>query len=53
MKIPTSGGIDGTDGILGDRGLYIKEAEHGRAVHCDTADSGPLREDGVEAGGMG
>ena len=34
-------------------GLYLKEEEHGCAVHCDAANYGPLQEDGAEAGGLG
>ena len=28
--------------IYRDPGIHHKEAEHGRAVHCDATDSGPL-----------
>ena len=41
----------GGGGIQGDRGLYLKEAEHGRTIYCNAADSGPLQEDSAEARG--
>ena len=47
MGIPTTGGIDGGGGIWGDRGLHLKESENVRAIHCDEANYGPLREDGA------
>ena len=39
--------------LQGDWGLHPKEEEHGRAINYDATNSGPLREDGVEAGGLG
>ena len=36
------GGSNGGSRLRGDRNIHHKEVEHGRAVYCDTTDSGPL-----------
>ena len=53
MGVPTAVDSDGGGGFLGDGGLCPKEAEYGRPFHRDAANSGPLRKDGAEAGGLG
>ena len=53
LGITNAGFSNGGGGILGDRGLYPKEAEHGHAVNYDMSDSGTLQEDGAEARKLG
>ena len=52
LIIPTNGGSNGRGRIRGVRGLYLKETEHGRKLHCDAADYGPLKEDSADARGL-
>ena len=53
MVLPVLGG--GDEGV-GDRvysDLDPSEAEHGRAIYCDAADSGPMQGGSETAGGTG
>ena len=43
LEIPTAGGGNEGGGNGGDTDIYYTEAEYGRAIYCDTADSGPMR----------
>ena len=43
LGIPTAGGGNKGGGNGGDTDIYYTEAEYGRAIYCDTADSGPMR----------
>ena len=43
LDIPTDGGNNEVDGNGGDTDLNSPEAEYGRAIHCNAADSGPMR----------
>ena len=53
MVLPVPGGGDEGGGECADLDVDPSEAEHGRAIYCDAADSGPMR-GGIEtAGGMG
>ena len=42
LGLPASGGGTGGSRARGDDEVGNKEAEHGRAIYCDTTDSGPL-----------
>ena len=42
LGIPTIGGVNGGSSLLGDQEIHHKEAEHGCAVYCNTANYGPL-----------
>ena len=42
LVVPIIGGSNGVIRLQGDRNIYHEEAEQGRAVYCDVADSGPL-----------
>ena len=53
LGVPAAGDIDGGSEVQGDGSICTEEAEYIRIVHLNTADSGPLQEDGAEAGGMG
>ena len=43
LDIPTAGSNNEGDGNDGDKEFNSLEAEHGRAIHWDAADSGPVR----------
>ena len=43
LDIPADGGNNEGDGNGGDADLNSLEAEYGRAIHCDAADSGPMQ----------
>ena len=43
MNITADGGNNEGNGNGGDTDLNSPEAEYGRAIHCNTADSGPMR----------
>ena len=53
LVIPVAGNSNGGGGLRVDQGLHFKEAEHSRVLYCDVANSGPLQEDGAEAGRLG
>ena len=53
LGISYVGDSNGGDELRGDWVLHFKETEHGRAIYCNTIDSGSLLEDGVETGGLG
>ena len=40
--LPATGGGNGGSGLQGDQKVFHEEAEHSRAVYCDSANSGPL-----------
>ena len=42
MVLSLSAGCHARGGVYRDLGIHHKEAEHGRGVHCDATDSGPL-----------
>ena len=42
MDIPSSEGVHARGGVRRDSEGHHKEAEYGRAIHCDAANSGPL-----------
>ena len=42
MVLSLSAGGHARGGVYRDMGIHHKEVEHGRAVHCDAADYGPL-----------
>ena len=42
MVLPVPGGGDGGGGDCADLDVDTSEAEHGRAIYCDAADSGPM-----------
>ena len=42
MVILSDGGSEGGCGLQRDWGLHHKEAEYGRAIYCNAANSGPL-----------
>ena len=43
LCIPADGGSNEGDGDDGDTDINSPEAEYSRAIHCDTADSGPVQ----------
>ena len=53
VVLPVTGGCDEGGGDLSDSDLDPPEAEHGRAIYCDAADSGPVREVSKTAGRTG
>ena len=53
MVLPVSGGGDDGGGDRADSDVDPSEAEHGRTIYCDTADSGPVRGGSKTAGGTG
>ena len=42
MILPVPGGGDEGGGVRTDLDVNPSEAEHSRAIYCDTADSGPM-----------
>ena len=42
MDIPSSEGSHSRGGVRSNSEGHHKEAEYGRAIHCDATDSGPL-----------
>ena len=42
MVLPVPGGGDEGGGDRADSDVNPSEAEHGRAIYCDAADSGPM-----------
>ena len=42
MRIPASDGGTGGIGVIRDKEVGHKEAEHGRALYCNATNSGPL-----------
>ena len=53
MVIPVPGGGDEGGGDRADLEVDPSEAEHGRAIYCDKADSGPMQGGSETTGGMG
>ena len=53
QRIPTTGVRNGLGVLRVDRCIHPQEAEHSRSINYDATNSGPLREEGVEAGGLG
>ena len=53
MVLPVPGGGDEGGGDRADSDTGPPEAEHGRAIYCDAADSGPVRGGSKTAGGTG
>ena len=43
LGIPTAGGGTEEGGNGGDTDINYPEAEYGRAIYCNAADSGPMR----------
>ena len=50
MVLPVPGGGDEGGGDGADPGVDPSEAEHGRAIYCNAADSGPLQGGGETDG---
>ena len=53
MVLPVPGEGDEGGGDRADSDVDPSEAEHGRVIYCDAADSGPMRGGSKTAGGMG
>ena len=53
MVLPVPGGGNEGGGDRADSDVDPSEAEHGRAIYCDAADSGPMRGGSETAGGTG
>ena len=53
MVLPVPGGGDEGGGYRADSDIDPPEAEHGRAIYCDAADSGPVQGKSKTAGGTG
>ena len=50
MVLPLPGGGDEGDGDRADSDIDPSEAEHGRSIYCDAANSGPVRGSSNTAG---
>ena len=53
VVLPVPGGGDEGGGDRADSDIDPPEAEHGRAIYCDSADSGPVRGGSKTAGVTG
>ena len=53
MVLPVPGGGDEGGRDRADLEIDPPESEHGRAIYCDTADSGPVRGGSKTAGDTG
>ena len=53
MVLPVPGGSDEGGGDRADSDVNPPEAEIGRAIYCDAADSGPMRGGSATTGGTG
>ena len=53
MVLPPPGGCSQGGGGREGQDIGPPETEYGRAIHCDTTDSGALRGGGAAAGGTG
>ena len=49
LDIPAVGGNNEGDRNGGDKDINSTEAEYGRAIHCNSADSGPVQTGHPEA----
>ena len=53
VGLPSSGDGDKGNEFRRHERVCAEEAEYGRAIHCNTIDSGPLKRGGKDAGGVG